>query len=123
PGRQLVGDDRVLDEPRVVGLTPPEPPGRGQPASVAWWVTYQRVAWALTVAVAVAVADLPCPVPRSRAGHGRNGHRHRHGHGNYALNAYASGWPPSGPGPTQPRRRSSPKNRSTEESYRGKRTE
>lgn len=41
PERQLVGDDRVFDEPRAVDLTlESAPPG----STIHWWVTYQRVA-------------------------------------------------------------------------------
>jgi hypothetical protein len=45
PERQLAGDDRVFDEPRVVELSvaPPPPGGR-----LAFWVTLQRVATAGT---------------------------------------------------------------------------
>ena len=45
PERQLVGDDRVFDEPRAVELrvAPPPPGGR-----LSWWVTLQRVATAGT---------------------------------------------------------------------------
>ena len=41
PERQLVGDDRVFDDPRLVELSisPPPPGGR-----LAFWVTLQRVA-------------------------------------------------------------------------------
>jgi hypothetical protein len=44
PGRQLVRDDRVFNEPVIVdlALSPSSSPRR--PALVAWWVSYQRVA-------------------------------------------------------------------------------
>jgi hypothetical protein len=43
PGRQLVADDRVFDEPKVVDLALDPSPGPSA-GVVAWWVTYQRVA-------------------------------------------------------------------------------
>jgi hypothetical protein len=43
-GRELVGDDRVFDDPRAIecDMKPVSPADRG--AVVAWWVSYQRVA-------------------------------------------------------------------------------
>ena len=43
PGRKLVADDRVFDEPKVVELAL-DPPPRVRGGTVSWWVTYQRVA-------------------------------------------------------------------------------
>ena len=43
--RQLVGDDRVFDDPVTVDLTLPPPPAGGR---VSWWVSLQRVATAGT---------------------------------------------------------------------------
>lgn len=43
-GRQLVDDDRVLFEPRVVELDTRPPPGGPPATSVRWWVSLQRVA-------------------------------------------------------------------------------
>jgi hypothetical protein len=43
PGRKLVADDRVFDEPTVVELAL-DPPPRVRGGTVSWWVTYQRVA-------------------------------------------------------------------------------
>ncbi len=44
PGRKLVADDRVFDEPKVVDLALRPPPRVHESGTVFWWVTYQRVA-------------------------------------------------------------------------------
>ena len=43
PGRTLVADNRVFDEPKVVDLVL-RPASRPRKGVVSWWVTYQRVA-------------------------------------------------------------------------------
>ena len=43
PGRELVADNRVFDEPKVVELVL-RPASRPRKGVVSWWVTYQRVA-------------------------------------------------------------------------------
>jgi hypothetical protein len=46
PGRQLVLDNRVFDQPRIVTLTMPNSERTPAPLRMRWWVTYQRVATA-----------------------------------------------------------------------------
>lgn len=46
PDRRLRSDDRVQDRPTVIELDAAPPPSAPRPASVRWWVTYQRVATA-----------------------------------------------------------------------------
>jgi hypothetical protein len=56
PGRELLRDDRVFDDPEVVELD------LTRPGPVSWWVTYQRVATVGTGTVP-AEATLESEVP------------------------------------------------------------